>query len=123
MVLARRRYADAAGFCDALKPRGDVHAVAKDVVRLDDYVADIDADTESNTPVFRIGGCEFFDVGLELHSGSIASTAHGNSAKNPSPVFFTMRPPCSVIAGWTASVRSTVSLACVASSSQCMSRE
>src|SRR6185503_19631825 len=27
-----------------------------------------------------------------------ASTALGNSARNPSPVFFTMRPPCSAIA-------------------------
>ena len=52
-----------------------------------------------------------------------ASTALGNSAKNPSPVFFTMRPPCSAIAGSTASARSAVSLACVASSSLCMSRE
>ena len=70
MIVGRRRDADAAGLCDALKPRRNIYAVAKDVMRLDNYVADIDADTESNTPVFRIGDCKFFDAGLELHSGS-----------------------------------------------------
>jgi hypothetical protein len=37
-------------------------------------------------------------------------------------VFFTIRPRCSAIAGLTASVRSTVSLACVAFSSLCISQ-
>ena len=37
---------------------------------LDDYVADIDAHTESNAPVFRITNCKFLDAGLELHSSS-----------------------------------------------------
>jgi hypothetical protein len=33
-------------------------------------VADIDADTESNPLVFRIGGLDFLDTDLKLHSGS-----------------------------------------------------
>src|SRR3984893_17799270 len=60
----------AARFCDALKPRRDVNSVSKDVMGLDDYVADVDAHTGSNTPVFRIASCKFLDAGLELHSSS-----------------------------------------------------
>src|ERR1700730_167389 len=62
--------ADAARFCDALKPRRDVNAVSKDVMGLDDYVADVDADAESNTPVFGIASCKFTNARLELHSSS-----------------------------------------------------
>ena len=101
------------------KSRRDVHTV----MRLDNHVADIDAHTESNAPILHIADCKFLDAGLELQRGRTASTALGNSAKNPSPVFFTMRPSCSGIAGATAFVRSVVSLACVASSSLCISRE
>src|SRR6266478_3319530 len=36
--------ADAAGFGDAFEPRRDVDAVAEDVVSLDQYVAEMDAD-------------------------------------------------------------------------------
>jgi hypothetical protein len=35
---------------------------------LDDYVTDIDAHAENNTPVFRIGHSKFSDARLELHS-------------------------------------------------------
>jgi hypothetical protein len=35
MIVGRRRNADAAGFCDAFKPRRNIYAVAKDVMRLD----------------------------------------------------------------------------------------
>ena len=54
LIVGRRRDADAAGFCDALKPCRNINAVSKDVMGLDDYVADIDAHTESNAPVFRV---------------------------------------------------------------------
>ena len=47
-VLGNR---DAAGLGDALDPRRDIDAIAKDVVALDDDVADIDPDPESD----RIG--------------------------------------------------------------------
>ncbi len=70
VIVGRRRDADATGFCDALKPRRNVNAVAKDVMGLDNYVADIDADTESNAPVFRITDCKFINAGLELHGSS-----------------------------------------------------
>ena len=35
---------------------------------LDDYVADIDAHAEGNTPVFNLTDGKFLDAGLELHS-------------------------------------------------------
>src|SRR5258705_6681395 len=64
------RDADTAGFGNALKPCRDVDAVPKDVMRLDDYVADVDAHTERNAPVFRIIHCKFMDTILELHRSS-----------------------------------------------------
>ena len=57
-------------FCNALKPRRDVDTVSKNIMRLDNYVADIDAHAESNAAVFRIADCEVVDAGLELHCGS-----------------------------------------------------
>ena len=45
-ACTRLRDADAARLGDAFQPRGDVDAVAEDVVALDDDVADIDADAE-----------------------------------------------------------------------------
>jgi hypothetical protein len=68
--IGRRGNADAAGFCDTFKPRRNIHAVAEDIMWLDNYVADIYADTESDTGIFRVGGCKFFDASLKLHSGS-----------------------------------------------------
>src|ERR1700736_2471760 len=64
------RNADTAGFGNALKPCRDVDAVPKDVMRLDDHVADVDAHTERNAPVFRIIHCKFMDTVLELHRSS-----------------------------------------------------
>jgi hypothetical protein len=58
----------AARFCDALKPCRNIHAVAKDVMRLGDYVANIDAYTESNAPVFHIADCKLMNAALKLHS-------------------------------------------------------
>jgi hypothetical protein len=70
VIVRRRRDADTTWFCDALKARRNVNAIAKDVVGLDNHVADIDADTESNTPVFRLSGRKLIDAGLKLYSGS-----------------------------------------------------
>jgi len=69
LIVGRRRDADAAGFCDALKSRRDVDAISKDVMGLDNYVADIDAHAQSNASVFRVTNCKFLDAGLKLHSG------------------------------------------------------
>src|SRR5260370_16786517 len=68
MIVNGEGNADAARFCDALKPRRDIDAISKDVMGLDDYVADVDTYTESNTPVLRLSRCKFLDPGLELHT-------------------------------------------------------
>jgi hypothetical protein len=69
-VVSGRRDADAPGFCDAFKPRRNIHPIPKDVVRLNNYVTDIDAHTESNAPVLHIAVSQVVDAGLELHSSS-----------------------------------------------------
>ena len=50
LVAHRGRHADAAGFRHDFEPRGDVDAVAEDVVVLDDDVAEVDADAEDEAP-------------------------------------------------------------------------
>ena len=124
LIVGRRRDADAAGFCDALKPRRDVDAVPKDVMGLDNYVADIDAHTESNAPVFRLTDCKFLDAGLELHS---SSNRFDRARKlRQEPVAGVLHDAAAVFGDCgrrQPSARSAVSLACVASSSLCMSRE
>jgi hypothetical protein len=37
---------------------------------LDDYITDIDAHAENNTPVFHLSRRKFLDAGLELHRSS-----------------------------------------------------
>jgi hypothetical protein len=37
---------------NTLKARSNVNAISKDVLRLNDYVTDIDANAESNAPFF-----------------------------------------------------------------------
>ena len=59
MVSDGLRETNAAGICQGLDPCGDVDAVTKDVVLLDDYVAKVDADTEFDTPVSRTTGIDF----------------------------------------------------------------
>ena len=54
LIVGGRRDADAARFCDALKPRRNVNAVSKDIMGFDDYITDIYARAESNTPVFHL---------------------------------------------------------------------
>src|ERR1700730_18156347 len=39
-------------------------------MRLDNHVADIDADTETKTPVFSVSDCKLTNTGLELHSSA-----------------------------------------------------
>ena len=53
ILLHARRHADAARLGQALEAGGHVHAVAEDVVVLDDDVADMDADAELDALVRR----------------------------------------------------------------------
>ena len=70
MFVSRRRNADATRLCDVLKPRRDIYTVTKNIMWLDDHVADIDADAESNAGILRVGRRKFSDAGLELRSSS-----------------------------------------------------
>src|SRR5437899_2493993 len=70
LIVGSSRDANAARLCNALKPRRDVDAVPEDIMWFDDHVADVDADAESNSSVFCLTGCEFFDACLELQSGA-----------------------------------------------------
>ena len=111
------------GLCDAFKSRCDVYAVSEDIMRLDDYVADIDAHAESNAPVFRIADCKFLDTGLKLQS---SSNRFDRARKlRQKPVAGVLHDAAAVFSDcWIDTLaRSIVNLACVASSSWCMSRE
>src|SRR5262249_26954096 len=55
LITHNTAYTDPAGGGQCLQPRGNVHPVAEDVVRLNNPVAEIDADAELDA-LFR-GGC------------------------------------------------------------------
>src|SRR5262249_22486848 len=48
LIVGGRRDADAAGFCNAFEPSGDVDAVAENIVTIDDDISDIDPDAKGN---------------------------------------------------------------------------
>ena len=56
LVVGSARQADAAGRGNAFEARGDVDAVAMDVVAVNDHVAQIDADAEFDAPLGRLRG-------------------------------------------------------------------
>jgi hypothetical protein len=123
MIVGRRRNADAAGFCDAFKPRRNIYAVAKDVMRLDDYITDIDAHPERNAAVFQVADWKFMNVVLELQGSPNRFDRARKLRQEAIPGVF---DDAAAVFGdcWVdGSVKSAFSLACVASSSWCMSRE
>jgi len=52
----RAGHADAAGFGQPFQPRGDVDAIAKQIIAVEDHVAEIDPDPELDAPVGHLGG-------------------------------------------------------------------
>jgi hypothetical protein len=105
-----------------LKPGGDVYAVAKDVVAIDDDIAEVDANAEGNTPILAHLGRS---VGYRrLHfDGAAHSIDHAGELQNPSPVVFTMRPPWRAIAASITSCLRVFIAANVPVSSRPISRE
>ena len=92
---------DTARFAFALDASCDVDAVPKDVVALNNDVADVDADAKRD---LRFGG--LFPFGhLDLHSNGAGHRVYHASEfhRIPSPVVLTIRPTCSAIAGSTIS--------------------
>ncbi len=70
LVVDLAGYADAAGFRDPLKPCGDVHAIAKDIVVVDDDVADVNADAKFDPEVVRYVGVLHCHAALEFHGAT-----------------------------------------------------
>ena len=104
VLLHARRHADAARLGEALEARRDVHAVAENIVVLDDDVADMDADAE----VDALGLGHARHCARPCRAGrrrrsATASTTLANSTSRPSPVVLTSRPLCS--ASWDRSGR------------------
>ena len=95
-VLGNR---DTAGLGDAFDPRGDIDAVAEDIVAFDNDVADIDPDPKPD----RIGPAPLGSrsrTRLWISIAQItASTALANSTSTPSPISLTIRPEWAAIAG------------------------
>ena len=93
LVVDVARDADPAGLGQALQTGGDVHAVAVDVVALDDDVADVDADPIENLTVLGHacvalphgaleldGEAHRVDDAGELHQGAVAHELDGAAA-------------------------------------------
>ncbi len=51
LIVSRRRYADAAGFGDTLKPGCNVDAVSKNILALDEDVAEVDPHPKQHAPI------------------------------------------------------------------------
>ena len=67
--------ADAAGFRDPLQTRGDVDAIAKNIVLIDDDIADVYADTKFNPNILRYVGVLLSHSALDVDGAT--SCAYG----------------------------------------------
>ena len=89
----RTRDADAAWLRDPLKARRDVHAIAENVLAIDQNIAEIDPDPIEDA--LRLGelGVRSAIIFWIATARSTAATTEGNSSSTPSPVVLTSRPP------------------------------
>jgi hypothetical protein len=67
LIVSGRRDADAARVRNALKSRRNVYAVAKNIMRVNNYVTDIDANAKLKPRIFAVFDREFIDTALELY--------------------------------------------------------
>src|SRR6267143_2374755 len=65
LIVSSRGDADAAGFCDALKPSRNIYTVAENIMRLNNHVADIDANTKTKASVLIVYEGKFVCPPLE----------------------------------------------------------
>ena len=85
--------ADRAGLGDALKPRGDIDAVAHQIaVALLDDVAEMDADAKLDAPVRRHAGVALDQAVLDFDRAAHRVDDAAELDDAPSPVRLTMRP-------------------------------
>src|ERR1700693_3133969 len=59
VIESRARDADATGLRNAFEARGDIDAIAENVVAFDEHVAEIDADAEKHALVLAEAGIAF----------------------------------------------------------------
>ena len=59
--------ANASGFRDSFEARCDIDAVAKDIIVVDDYIADVNADSKFNPEFRRHAGVPFGHLPLDFH--------------------------------------------------------
>ena len=64
MIMRGAGNTNAAGFGKGFESCGDIHAVAVDVVAVNDYVTDVDPDAKQDAPVFGHIGAMFGDSAL-----------------------------------------------------------
>ena len=122
LLAHRRGDADAAGLGQGLEARGDVDAVAEDVVALDDHVAEIDADAELDPARRRHVGVAPDHALLDLDRALDGSATLWNSTSMPSPVVLMIRPLFLAMEGSISSSRCVLRRASVPVSSASISR-
>ncbi len=63
----RNAHTYAAGLCESLHTGRDIHAIAKQIVTIDDHVSQADANTESNAFAFWHNCALLGEPALDLH--------------------------------------------------------
>ena len=91
------RQANTARHRNLLQTGGDINAVTEDIVAFDDDVAKVDANSQGDPSIVGHAGGPCGNCRLHLDGAAHGIYNTGNSSSKPSPVVFTMRPPCSVI--------------------------
>ncbi len=118
LTLCVVRDANATRLRNPLKASGDVDAVPKDIVVIDDDVTDVDADAKFDPLDLRHRSiCSAIPRWTSMAQRT-ASTTLPNSASTPSPVCLTTLPRCSLILGSASPRNRSLSRTCVPSSSK-----
>src|SRR6516225_1627719 len=123
LITNHPRDADAARLGQCFQSSREIDAVAENVVLFDDYVTQVDPNSEADALVFgRIGIAVYHRCWISA-AHRTASTTLPNSTSIPSPVFLTVWPWCSLTLGSTSSRRCVFRRSCVPSASSPINRE
>ena len=106
MVMDGARNADLARRGQLLQTRGDVHPVAIDIALLDDHIADVDADAESDALLLGQLPLALGHAPLDRRGTLDRIYNAPNSTSTPSPMSLATRPWCSAIGGSMKPLRS-----------------
>ena len=93
LLVGRTGNANPARLGDPFKPRGDIDAVAEDIVAVNQDLAEVDAHAIDDAPV--LGDALVALRHLLLHEDRALDRRDDgrNSTMNPSPIVLTIRPP------------------------------